>query len=224
MALPSLLLWAPLLCCTPWRWTRGTNKAKPHFAEMSKRVQCKECLVLGEQGKKLGSVVATHTAHCRTVPLLTFQIRVKWDLCIAGKISSSSVALQASSGSLRGLVLKTSTYGTVSDSALDIVDVHFWRRQQLGVNLAAFYCTFLYWIQYFWCNIPAITVLLSPKEGRAEESIWILQWGPEMLMWAVRICITLPYLLCSSGIISLTRQSGKVVSEMRHSNLSQFLY
>lgn len=97
--------------------------------------------------------------------------------------------------------------------ALDIVgDVHFWRRQQLGVNLAALYCTFWYWIQYFWYNIPAIAVLISPEEGRAEESIWILQWGPEMLMWAVRIYITIPYLLCSSGIIPLTRQRQEKLS------------
>lgn len=145
---------------------------KQCFAEMSKRVQCKECLVLGEQGNKLGSVVATHTVHCRTVPLLTFQMRVKLDLCIAEKISSSSVALQASSGSLRGLVFtQTSTYVTVSDLALDIVgDVYFWRRQQLGANLAALYCTSLYWIQYFWYNIPAITASSLQRKGKQRKA------------------------------------------------------
>lgn len=173
MALPSLLLCAPLLCCTPWRWTRGTNSAKPHFVERSKESNAKNALCWVNK-ERTGSVVATHTAHSRTVPLLTFQIRVKRDLCIAGKISSSSAALQASSGSLRGLVLReTSIYVTVRDLVLDIVsDVHFWRRQQLGVNSAALYWTFLNWSNYFWCDIPAITVLLSPKEGRAEESIW----------------------------------------------------
>lgn len=56
-----------------------------HPLQKGARVQCKECFMLGEPGKKRGSVVATHTVHCRTVPLFTFQMRLKLDLCIAEK-------------------------------------------------------------------------------------------------------------------------------------------
>lgn len=49
--------------------------------------------MLGGQAKKPATILVTHTLCCRTVPLPTFQRRVKLDLRIAEKISSGSVLL-----------------------------------------------------------------------------------------------------------------------------------
>lgn len=90
MALPSLLLHAPLC---------NAALCEDELCRNEQESNGKNALWLGEQGKKPGSVVASRSVHCRNVPLLTFQMKL--DLCIAEKISSSSVALQASSGSQR---------------------------------------------------------------------------------------------------------------------------
>lgn len=77
MAVPSLLLCVPLY---------NAALCEEELCRNEQESNAKNALWLGEQGKKPGSVLASLIVHCRNVPLLTFQMRVKLDLCIAEKI------------------------------------------------------------------------------------------------------------------------------------------
>lgn len=78
MALPSLLLRVPL-------YNAALCEEEEELCRNEQESNAKNALWLGEQGKKPGSVVASHIVHCRNVPLLTFQMRVKLDLCLQKK-------------------------------------------------------------------------------------------------------------------------------------------